>query len=443
MVDIDGGCFIELVTLEKEIGLFEATAYGVGIILGAGVYVLIGKATGIAGNSVWISFLIGAVVSSFTGLSYAELSSMYPKAAAEYVYVKRASENPLLAFLTAWMIIITGVISASTVALGFAGYFSQLFHTPEILVAVTLIAILSLVNYIGIKESAKANILFTFVEALGLALIVFLGLKTLGKVNYLEAPNGVSGILAASALIFFAYIGFEDVVNIAEETKNPERVVPKALILSIVITSLFYVAVAFSVVGLASWTELGASPSPLAYAASKALGGSAFDVMSVIALFATANTVLIILVVGSRMIFGVARDGALPQILSTIDPRRRTPWIAILCMMAFTTLFVLLGDLELIASVTSLGAFVTFALVNSSLIYLRYRRPDAERPFKVSLNIGRFPVIPFLGLTSCILMMTQFDLVVMASGLLFILLGILFYNVCGFSEKCRRNGKQK
>ncbi len=337
------------------------------------------------------------------------------------------------------MIIITGMISASTVALGFAGYFSQLFRTPIVLVAVALIAILSLVNYVGIKESARANILFTFVEALGLALIVFLGLGALGKVDYLEAPNGVSGILAASALIFFAYIGFEDVVNIAEETKNPETMVPKALILSIVITSLFYVAVAFSVVGLASWSELGASPSPLAFAASKALGGSAFDAMSVIALFSTSNTVLIILVVGSRMIFGVAREGTLPQILSTIDPRRRTPSIAILCMMTFTTLFVLLGDLALIASVTSLGAFVTFALVSFSLIYLRYRRPSVARPFKVPLNIGRFPITPFLGLISCFLMMTQFDLVVMASGMLFILVGILFYNVCGFSKKCRRD----
>ena len=428
-----------MVTLEREIGLLEATTYGVGIILGAGVYVLIGKAAGMAGNSVWFAFLIGAVISSFTGLSYAELSSMYPKAAAEYVWVKRASENPLLAFLTAWMIIITGVISASTVALGFAGYFSQLFDVQEILVAVALIAILSIVNYVGIKESARANIIFTLVEALGLALIVFLGLGALGKVDYLETPNGMSGVLAASALIFFAYIGFEDVVNIAEETKNPERIVPKALILSIAITSLFYVAVAFSVVGLASWTELGASPSPLAFAASKALGGSAFDIMSIIALFSTANTVLIILVVGSRMIFGVAREGALPQFLSTIDPRRRTPWIAIICMMTFTTFFVLLGDLELVASVTSLGAFVTFALVNFSLIYLRYRMPDATRPFKVSLNIGWFPIIPFLGLISCILMMFQFDLVIITSGLLFILIGILFYNACGFSEKCRRN----
>lgn len=415
--------------LKREIGLFGATAYGVGIILGAGIYALIGPAAGIAGNSLWMSFLIGALISSFTGLSYAELSTMFPRAAAEYVYVKEAFENRLLAFLIGWLIIFTGVVSASTVALGFAGYFKGLFDFPMILTALILILLLSLVNFYGIKESSTLNILFTGIEIIGLLIIIFLGMPNLGKVNYLEAPHGAGGILAAAALIFFAYLGFEDIANIAEETKNPSKTLPRALILSVVITVAVYVLVAISVVSLTSWFDLRRSEAPLAYAASTALGENAHLVMSFIALFATANTVLIILIVGSRMLYGMARDGSIPHILSNIHPKRRTPWMAVIFMLAFSMLFVLLGDIKVVAGIASFGVFISFALVNLSLIWLRYKKPELKRPFKVPINIGRFPIISFLGLASCSLMVTQFDLIVVSFGIFVIIMGIISYRI--------------
>lgn len=415
--------------MKREIGLFEITSWGVGIILGAGVYVLVGEASGIAGNAVWLSFLIGAMVAVLTGLSYAELSSMFPKEAAEYVYVKTACGCKILSFVIGWLIILTGTISVATVALGFAGYFQSLFGFSRLAAAVILIALLSYINFSGIKESTRVNILFTVVEIAGLVFIVSIGAGSLGKVDLLEAPNGIAGILSAAALIFFAYLGFEDIVNVAEETKNPEKAIPKALVFSIIITTCLYVLVASAVVSLADWKALGGASAPLAFAASQALGENAFTAMSIVALFATSNTVLIMLVVGSRMIYGMANEGAFPRKLSRLHTKTGTPFLAILVTMFASIAFVFLGDLELVASLTSFGAFITFAFVNASLIYIRYRRAELKRPFKVPLNIGKFPITGFLGLLSCLLLVLQFNTTIILSGSLFLVVGLVLYKL--------------
>lgn len=193
--------------LRRKIGLFGLTASGVGMILGAGIYALIGNAAGVTGNSVWISFLLGAFISSFTGLSYAELSGMIPRAAAEVSYVKAAFRGNLAPFLTGWIIIFTEVVTISTVALGFGGYFRGLFGVPIVFVSLFLIFLLSVLNFVGIEESSKVNIVFTIIEASGLLLIVILGIPYLGTVDYFEASQGFQGILKAGTLIFFAYLG--------------------------------------------------------------------------------------------------------------------------------------------------------------------------------------------------------------------------------------------
>ncbi len=415
--------------MRREVGLFAITSWGVGIILGAGIYVLVGEAAGIAGNSVWLSFILGAMVASLTGLSYAELSSVFPKDAAEYVYVKIACGCEILSFMVGWLTILTGIISVSTVALGFAGYFQGLFGFPRILAALVLIFLLSYINFLGIKESTRMNILFTLVEAGGLILFIAIGLGNLGRVDLLEAPNGFSGVFSAAALIFFAYLGFEDIVNIAEETKEPEKTIPKALVLSILITTFLYVLVAVVSVNLADWQILGESSAPLAFASSQVLGENAFMLMSIIALFATSNTVLIMLVVGSRMIYGMAKEGAFPNFLSKIDPKKDTPSLAILVTMLVSILFLFIGDLELVAALTSFGAFITFAFVNISLIYIRYRRTEVERPFRVPLNVGRFPITGFLGLVTCLFFVLQFDITVILSGSFFLVVGLVLYKL--------------
>lgn len=193
--------------LKRELGLFEATLYGIGIIIGAGIYSLIGEAAALAGNSVWMSFIIGAVIASFTGLSYAELSTMFPKAAAEYVYVRKASGSRFWAFLVGWLIVFTGVVSAATVALGFSGYFQAFAGSflekslplpitkivnSDVLVSMILIGVLSYINFRGMKESSTFNIIFTSIEIFGLVLIILLAIGSYGKVNYFNSPANSS-----------------------------------------------------------------------------------------------------------------------------------------------------------------------------------------------------------------------------------------------------------
>lgn len=414
--------------LQRKIGLFGLTASGVGMILGAGIYALVGSAAGIAGNPVWVSFLLGAFISSFTGLSYAELASMLPKAAAEVSYVKEAFRTELASFLIGWIIIFTEMVSISTVALGFSGYFGGLFGIPTGVTAVILIILLSCLNIVGIEESSRLITLFTLVEVGGLVLIVFLGLPHFGRVNYFQASEGVQGILRASTLIFFAYLGFEDIVNLAEESKNPEKNIPKALILSVIITAVIYVLVAISVVSLADWRELGESSAPLAYAASKALGSSAFSIMSIIALFATANTVLMLLIVASRMIYGMGRAGFFPRSLSKIS-RRGTPWVGALAVMVLSAFFVLLGNMEFVAEITNFGTFIIFATVNLSVIALRYQKPEWQRPFKTPIEIAKMPLIPLVGVLSCGMLITQFKLEIIAIIAVMLVIGIVTHKI--------------
>jgi len=219
--------------LKRHIGLFHLTMYGVGLILGAGIYVLIGEATGFAGNSVWISFLLGTIVAMFAGLSYAELTALFPKAAAEYTFVKHAFKNNFLAFIIGWLTAITSMITAATVSLGFGGYLAQFVNLPITISAILLIVGLSIVNFIGIKESAWANTIFAIITAGGLVLIIFLGMtyETTEPIDYFEMPNGSIGIILAFVLIFFAFIGFEDMANVAEEVKKPKKTLPRAIVL--------------------------------------------------------------------------------------------------------------------------------------------------------------------------------------------------------------------
>lgn len=415
--------------LKRDVGLFAAVLYGIGIILGAGVYALVGEAAGMAGNSLWMSFLIAAVVSAFTGLSYMELVSMFPKSAAEYTYVKNAFGNRLLAFNVGWIEAFADTIAASAVSLGFAGYFNALFGVPIIPVALGLLAVLAFINFWGISESSKINVVFSIVEIIGLIFVILLALSygNFGSVNYLEMPNGFGGTLSAAALIFFAYIGFEDLANISEEVKDARRNVPKALMISVIVTSIIYVLVGVAVVSLVDWQDLAASKAPLAFAVSSVLGEQAFTIMSIIALFATANTVLIALIVVSRHMYGMSKDRSLPKIFSTIHKKRRTPWVAILVATIFAMLFVLFGNIGIVASITDFGTFYIFIFVNAAAIALRYKMPNRKRVFRTPLNIGRFPLVPFFGLLSSLLLVSHLHLDAILIGAGFVLAGGVVY----------------
>jgi APA family basic amino acid/polyamine antiporter len=412
--------------LKREINLFTLIIYGVGIIVGAGIYALIGKATATAGNSVWLSFLFGAILASFTAMSYAELSSMFPKSASEYHYVKNAFNSNIFGNIMCWAEIFVDLMACSTIVLAFGGYFLKFFDLPIVLVSGIFLIILSIVNFAGIKESMKFIIVHTLIEVGGIVLVIVLGLGSIGSVNYFEMPMGLGGVLSASALIFFAFLGFEDIVNVSEETKSPKKTVPKAVILSLLISSFVYFLVSLSVVSMSDWKMISTSDAPLAYAVHEKFNVDISNIISVIALFATAGTALVFLIAGSRMIYGLSDAGELPKIFSKIHPKTRTPYIAILVSMIISMVFVLLGDIKLVASITNFFAFVVFILVNLSAIVLRYRKPETKREFKIPLNIGKFPLLPFFGLLACFLMIYYLEMKSIIIGLLIFGAGIVF-----------------
>lgn len=390
--------------LREELGLFEVTVYGVGLILGAGIYAILGEAAGLAGESIFFAFLIASFVGMLTGLSYSELSSMYPKEEADYIYVRSAFDHKKLSEITAIFRIFVGVVSAAAIALAFGGYLTFFIPTSMVLLAIAIILISSAVNFYGIKLSAKINILFTAIEILGLLIIIWLGAGSWGQVDVLQVPRGLKGILQSSFLIFFAYIGFESLVNISEETREASKKIPQAILISIVVTTVLYILVGISAVALVDWEALGQSNSPLALVAMEGWGPEAFTVISVIALFSTMNTVLITLISTSRILYGVSKDEYhfLPTVFSRVHRRTRTPHIAVLSVCILSILFTLPGDIGVVAGMANLFLLIVFVLVNASLLKLRYRYPDFSRSFKAPLNWGSFSFTAAAGFIACL-----------------------------------------
>ncbi len=415
--------------LKRHMGLFELTMYGVGLTLGAGIYVLIGEAAGFAGNAMWISFGLGAIVAMFAGLSYSELAVLFPKAAAEYVFVKNAFKSNFIGFIVGWLTAITSMIVGATVALGFGGYLTQFFDMSITISAILLLVALSFVNFIGIRHSAWMNTVFALVTIAGLGIIIFLGFtfESNDSVDYFDAPNGIPGIMLAFVLIFFAFIGFEDMANVAEEVKKPKKTFPRAIILSVLITGVIYILVSLSSVQVLNWEELSQSTAPLADVAARGLEMEGGITLSAIALFATASTVLITLVAGARILYGMAKDGSLPLILARVHGRTGTPWVAVVYIFLTSVAFAFVGDIVIVANIVVFAIVITFAMVNLAVILLRYVKPDVERPFKVPVNIGKFPILPLVGFIVTVYMAIQFELEIILVGLGIIGAGCIFY----------------
>ncbi|MBI2507636.1 amino acid permease [Candidatus Woesearchaeota archaeon] len=420
------------IRLKKGLSLWQTTFAGVGIILGAGIYVLIGSAAGMAGNAVWLSFLLAAFVAAFTGLSYAEFSSLYSKDEGEYIYAEK-SFSKRIGFLVVWLIFFEGVISAAAVALGFGGYFSSLFANivtiPVFLVAILLVVILSFINYYGLEQSSWLNVFFTAIETIGLLFIIFIGIPKIGSVNLLEMPNGFAGVSAAAALIFFAFIGFEAVIKLAEETKSAKKVIPKALVLSIIITTIIYILVAVTAVSILDYKVLGESKAPLADVAASVFGDKAFFILSVIALFSTGNTVLLLLLTTSRLTYGMGHEYRKLRFLSRVHEKRKTPWIAVILVMLFTMIFTLFKDITLVASITDFTIYGTFITVNAALIVSRYKYPKLKRTFRSPCNIGKFPVLAFLGIISSLFMLFHLNSKVVIGGIILTAIGYAMYSL--------------
>ena len=415
------------ITLRRDLGLFEATIAGVGIIVGAGIYVLIGAAAGHAGNGVWISFLIAAFVAMLTGLSYAELSSIYDEDSGEYSYVKHTFGKKF-AFIVGYLVLMAGIIGAAAVSLGFAGYFNAMFGFNNIIItALGAILFFTLLNLKGIKQSMRVNSFLTVVSILGLLFIIFLALPRLGSINYMDFSS-IPGILKASSLIFFAYLGFDSVVQLSEETRNPRKNIPKALLLALGISTLIYILVAFASISVISPEVLGQSKSPLADVATVIMGSKAGLLLAVIAILSTSNTILLELIAMSRLIYGMSQSYKKLNFLSTVNKLTNTPHFAIIATSIFVVLFMLIGKIETVAEITNFSVFIIFAAINLSLIKSRYIKHKKEM-FHEPLNIRKFPVMALLGLITTLLMIVNLELNVILLGSGLILFGFILYKI--------------
>ena len=402
----------------------HVTASGVGIIVGAGIYVLLGPATGLAGGLVWLSFLIASALCALTAFSYMELSSMFPKAGAEHEFARQVFPD-WLSFTTGWAMVIALVIAAAAVALGFARYAADFVSIDHRLSALALIVFVGLIASTGMKSASWVIIGLSAIQIGGLVLIITVGVNHIGEVD-LMSGKGPSGVFSAAALIFFAFIGFDEVITLSEETHDPHRTVPRALLLALAISTVLYIGVAIVSVSVLGADGLAQSVRPLTDVMSETVGGVAVAIVGVIAMVTTTNTTLLVVTAASRMIYSMSDTGSLPRGLGHIH-NRQAPWRAILLVTITAGGLILIGDLELLASATNALVYAMFILVNIVVVLLRKRQPNATRPFRVPFDVGWVPIIPIIGIIATVSMSSQLTVSSIILALLFIAAGIVIF----------------
>lgn len=410
--------------LTRRLGVFEMTATGVGIILGAGIYVLIGEAAGLAGNGVWLPFLISAVAAAFTGLSYAELASRFPKAGATFEYTRNAF-GPRTGFVAGWTMLFAAMIQVSAVGIGFAGYLSDITEIPRIPVTVGLIGVSAVVLWLGVRESVRVGIIFALIEAFGLVLAIAVSARFVGDVDYLEFAGGFPDVMRGSALLFFAFLGFEQMANMAEEAKDPQRNLPRSIVFAVSIITVVYMLVAVTSVSAVDWRDLAESDAPLGLVVETATESDISSVLSVIALFATANTVLFGLMAASRQAFGMARAGALPSPLAQLSHSRHTPLVAIIAVAVLSALFSIAGDIGEVAQMSNAAVLIAFILVNASLLKMSWRSVDGFNGLASRWTLGGVSIVPVLGIATSGVMLGYTGLVPILLALALVVSGII------------------
>jgi amino acid transporter len=384
-------------TLKRSIGVPLLTLYGLGTILGAGIYVLIGEVAGAAGMAAPSAFLLAAFLAGVTAFSYAELSARLPMSAGEAAYVDAGFGRPALSVLVGWGVIFTGIVSAATMVRGFVGYLAIFVSLPDPVVIVVAVAVLGGLAAWGISESLTAAALVTLLEVAGLIFVCVVaggGLATLPDVWPSMLPDisvtGMTGLLAGAFLAFYAFIGFEDMVNVAEEVKKPRRTLPRSIILALVLSSLLYLFVAVVAVTSLPPAELAGDAAPLATIV--AARGYSRSIIAAISLFAVLNGALIQIIMASRVLYGLSNQGRGWSVFARVNSRTRTPLFGTTAVALVVLLLSLLFSLGGLARATSFVALFIFAMVNAALWRLK-RRGSPEAAFEVPTAV---PVIGFL-----------------------------------------------
>ena len=395
--------------LKRTLGLWDVLMFGVGGIVGAGIYAIIGQAAGLSGNMLWLSFIIAAVVALLTGLSYAEFVSRFPDSGGSFEYIKQGL-GPKPAFFMSIFMAFTGIVAAAAIAISFADYLSRLINLPSWIIVIAIIALMAFFNIAGAKYSSYYNAFATIVTLAGLAVVIGVCIPELGTTDLTElSDRGWNGILAGGALIFFSYIGFEDLVKMAEETKNPRKNMPKGVLLSGLAVLVIYVLIAISAVSVLDWQSLAESNGPLAEVVEVKLGSIGATGLVVVALFATSKTILSNILGTSRLLYDVARDSDVGWMkkFTTISGFGNVPNYAIIAIAVLAVGFGLIGNLKVVASISNIFIFIVFGMVNVALLVFRYRNRNdrGEKPyFRVPLSVNNIPVPTIIALLTVLVL---------------------------------------
>ncbi len=393
--------------LHRSIGPVQLALYGLGSMLGAGIYGLIGQAAGQVGNAVWLAFVVALVAALLTALSYASLGSRYPRAAGAAYVTERAFGLPLLSFVVGLALVCSGLTSVATQSRVFAANLAVLFNLESIplwWLALGFLLVLAGIVFRGIRKSMWVNVLCTLVEASGLILVVAVGLSYWGSVDLLEMPPAAVDqgewliLMQGAVLTFFAFIGFEDTLNVAEECRDPQRTIPLGLVLAMSMAAVLYIAIAVTAVSVVPWAELAAAPGPITEVVRRAAPLIPPIVFTGITLFAVANTALVNYVTASRLIYGMAHQGLLPLRLGEVHEERRTPHFAILALFLVAMPLALFGTIAELAAATVLLLLLVFAVVNAALFVLKRRPGEKHGYFEIPL------AVPALGALVCLVL---------------------------------------
>ncbi|ADE16150.1 amino acid permease-associated region [Nitrosococcus halophilus Nc 4] len=385
-------------SLKRTISLPLLTFYGLGNILGAGIYVLMGKVVGAAGYFAPLAFFLASLVATFTALSYAEFASRHPHSAGEAVYLYEGFQWRFLSVLVGLLIALAGMVSAATMAKGFAGYFQLFFDLSPGLIMPGLLLLLGGIALWSIRESVRLIAVITLLEAGGLVLLLWVSRGSLStlpenlpKLLSLSQGENWQGIIAGAFLAFYAYIGFEDMVNVAEEVKQAPRNLPLGIFFALIASTILYASVALVAVLSIEPAVLGQSDAPLALLYTSATGASP-TIISLIGMVAVINGALIQLIMASRILYGMSRQGWLPVFLGYIHPQTHTPWPATLLVTGLIILLALLFPLVTLAAITSGLILVVFSLVNLALWRVKRRtpHPPGARTFPLWVPIAGF-----------------------------------------------------
>lgn len=394
-------------TLARTLNLPLAVLFGLGVTIGAGIYVLLGAAAGRAGMHAPLAFVLAAVVMAPTAASFAEFASRMPVSAGEAAYVKAGFGSTRLAGLIGLMVIAVSVVSAATVARGSAGYIREFLDLPAAILIVTVVIAMGLITAWGILQSVMLTAVMTLTEIGGLLLIIVAGAAKsdapLARLPEIATGGGsvtaLSGVLAASLLAFFAYIGFEGLANIAQEVRQPHTTLPRAIFLTLAISTLLYIMVAWIALISVPHAELGAAHAPLSLVFER-VTGIAPAAITAIAIVATVNGIIAMMVTGSRVIYGMADRKLLPAVLARIHPRTRTPVAATALVAGMVLVLALLFPLQGLAEASSRLTLVIFAFVNAALVQFK-RRGHVTTTDAFTVPMG----VPIAGCILCLLLL--------------------------------------